>query len=96
MGMFDSFYDDLGHEWQTKAFDCTLDAYRSGDTISAADLPDCYPTTYQVEIQGGEDGRSFTDSFATIRDGVLASVHDRRDLTLPLLNYGGHLTEEGA
>ena len=94
MGAFDSLYDDLGHEWQTKAFDCTFDGYRIGDEIPT-DLPASYPTTYQVEIQGGANSRSFPDSLATIRDGVLASVHDRRDLTLPLLNYGGHLTEEG-
>lgn len=94
MGMFDSLYDDLGHEWQTKAYYCGLSAYKIGVVIPS-DFPESYPTTYQVEILGGEAGRSFTRSLATVRDGVLESVHDRRDVTLPLINYSGHLTEEG-
>jgi hypothetical protein len=87
--MFDSLYDVDGREWQTKAFDCNLDEYRVGDTI----VGDC-PATFQVEILGGEGSwpnREFIDSYATVRNGVLTSAHDRRDITLPLLNYSGHL-----
>ena len=85
--MFDSFYDEAGHEWQTKAFDRNLDVYRIGDAIPA----DC-PATYQVEILGGARDEDVY-SLATVRNGVLASINDERDRALPLLNYSGHLIE---
>ena len=88
--MFDSLYDAQEREWQTKAFDCNLDVYRVGDTIPA----DC-AATYQVEIgctEGSWPNYDFIDSYATIRDNVLSSIHDSRDESLPLLDYGGHLT----
>lgn len=95
MGMFDSLFDDLGHEWQTKAFYRVLDVYKIGDRMPRSDFPASYPRTYQVAILGGEDDRSFTNSYATVRDDVLTSVHDLRVLYLPLIDYRGHLTAEG-
>jgi hypothetical protein len=89
MGMFDSLYDADGREWQTKAFDCNLDVYRIGDTVPA----DC-AATYQVEVMtsdGDWRNRTFTDSLATVRDGVLSTIPDQRDERLPLLNYSGHV-----
>lgn len=95
MGMFDSLHDEDGHEWQTKAFDCNLDVYKIGDRMSRSDFPASYPHTYQVEVLGGDDADPYTDSCATVCDGILESVHDPRDESLPLINYCGHLTEEG-
>ena len=91
MGMFDSLYDDAGTEWQTKAFACLLDTYRVGDAIPC---PDDAPSldTFQVQVLGGGRG-AFIDSFATVRDGILAAVPDDRDVTLPLIDYAGGLRE---
>jgi hypothetical protein len=83
--MFDRIVDPSGNEWQTKAFECGLFRYEVGDRIPAVE-----PDTYQVEILGGL-GDGFTDSLATVREGVLVSVHDDRDPTLPLIDYGGYL-----
>lgn len=90
MGMFDSFYDERGNEWQTKAYGCLLDQYHVGDSPSRGAWPDSYPTTYQVEVLG-DDG----DSFTTVTDDVVTSINDRRDSRLPLINYSGHLVAEG-
>lgn len=94
MGMFDSLYDEHSTEWQTKAYHCTLRVYGIGDKVPG-DFPESYPTTYQVEILGGTDDAPYVDSFATIRNEVLTSVNDQRDPSLPLIDYGGHLTHEG-
>lgn len=83
MGMFDSLYDEAGHDWQTKAFDCVLARFKIGET-----MPDSSYPSYQVAILGDPDG-SFVHSFATVQDCVLMSVHDERDESLPLLDYFG-------
>jgi hypothetical protein len=84
MGMFDSLYDAHNVEWQTKAYRCVLAVFRVGDPMP----DDVAFDTYQVEVLGGRD-TGFTDSFATVRDGVLASVPDPRDEALPLVDYHG-------
>ena len=93
MGMFDRLYDKQGVEWQTKAYECNLDAFRLGDRV-----PDIEPyeglATYQVEVLGGP-GEGLTDSLATVREGHLYEVPSRRDHSLPLVNYSGHVVEGG-
>lgn len=90
MGMFDSIYDAKGIEWQTKAFECLLTRYDIGSTVTAEKL------SFQVEVLGQPEPRAwpepgeFVDTFATIRDGILAEVPAERDETLPLQNYSGH------
>ena len=79
MGMFDSLYDKHGNQWQTKAFDCLLANYDIGDSIPGDDLP----ASYQVEVLGD------TESYATVRDGVLVAVPAERDPSLPLVDYYG-------
>lgn len=93
--MFDSLRDERGIEWQTKAYDCELAVYDIGDTMPRADFPAAYPHTYQVDILGATDADPYTDSFATIRDDVLTSIHDPRDEKLPRIDYGGYLVAEG-
>ena len=39
MGMFDSFIDRVGREWQTKELDCRLLVWRLGDTINSEHIP---------------------------------------------------------
>ena len=92
MGMFDSILDDENNDWQTKAFECLLNEFRVGDP-----MPDAPFATYQVEVLGG-DGHEFIDSYATVRDGVLATVDTTRDERLPLLDYfgGPSVATEGA
>ena len=93
MGMFDSLYDADGNEWQTKAYDCTLDVFSAGAKMPT--LHDCppefqapVPPDYQVEVYGGP-GDGYTDAYATVRTGVLVAVGVERDPALPLVDYGG-------
>ena len=99
MGMFDSLYKGRD-EWQTKAYHCNLDHYFVGDEMP--DVVGTYygsnapaPTDYQVEILGGPANENDRDSFATVRNGVLTSIDDTRNSSLPLVNYSGHLTPKG-
>ena len=92
MGMFDSFYDDQGREWQTKAFDRALDEWRVGDPFPADGL-----VSFQVEVIGDAQGSTFDgtyrtrDAIVTIRNNVVTEVPADRDPALPLLGYGGGL-----
>jgi len=91
MGMFDSFYDNAGNEWQTKAYVCDLERFVVSGPVPLVhpyDLP-----TYQVEVLGGPNRNPSQDGFATIRDGYVESVPAERDNTLPLLDYSGHLID---
>jgi hypothetical protein len=97
MGMFDSFYDADGREWQTKAFDCNLDVWRIGDAFPADGS-----IAFQVEVIGDAQGSTFDgtyrtrDALVTVRDNLVAEVPAERDPTLPLIAYSGGLLEMGA
>lgn len=39
MGMYDSFIDRVGREWQTKRLDKTLRVWRPGDNIDSEHIP---------------------------------------------------------
>ena len=88
MGTFDSFYDEEGNEWQTKAFDCNLDDYRCGDLLPSV-IGD-----YQVEVFGGPDGQE-VDGLAYVNADVLTNVPVERDPSLPLIGYLGDILERG-
>jgi hypothetical protein len=99
MGMFDSFYDARDVEWQTKAYACDLEVYRVGDRPNREDWPTTHPSHYQVQVCGGRgpDGRYLAvDSFATVNNDVLTRTDGPRDPGLPLINYSGHLIEDGS
>jgi len=81
MGMFDSFYDTVGGEWQTKALGQCLDQYGIGDAVPGP------PIDYQMKVLGGPDGGPWEYAYATIREGDLASLPDERDESLPLRDY---------
>ena len=94
MGMFDRLYDKSDREWQTKAFNCTLQAYGLGQAIDGApSAADDWGVNdvYQVEVLAGNDHISpeYVESYATIRGGVLTEIPAERNVALPLLNYGG-------
>lgn len=80
MGMFDSFYDPSGVEWQTKALACRLDRFEIGDEVPGP------PCDYQMEVIGGR-GQGFEWSFVTIRDGRVAEIPAPRDPLLALREY---------
>lgn len=82
MGMFDSFYDANGVEWQTKAYGRSLDRWDLGDIVPGP------PVDYQSEVIGGPN-HACRWKYATIRAGVLASAGDERDERLPLQLYAG-------
>jgi hypothetical protein len=81
MGMFDSFYDAKGIEWQTKALGRSLDRFDIGDYVPGP------PIDYQAEVIGGPLTERGQWKFATIRGGYLASAGDDRDESLPLMEY---------
>lgn len=81
MGMFDSFYGADGVEWQTKAYDRSLDRWDVGDVVPGP------PIDYQAEVIGGPNHAGIW-SYVTMRGGVLASTCDKRDESLPVLLYG--------
>lgn len=99
MGMFDSFYDADGREWQTKAFDCDLDVWRIGDEFLADRAGD-----FQVEvisgyraIQGDPHSEYLLDrSLVTVAGGTVTAVPAERDPSLMLLAYSGGILEMGA
>ena len=86
--MFDSFYDEDGNEWQTKAFDCMLKSYHCGDLLPSV-IGD-----YQVEVFGGPDGHE-EDGLAYVNADVLTAVPVERDTSLPLIGYWGDVLERG-
>lgn len=88
MGMFDSFYDAQGNEWQTKAFDCVLARFDIGDPVPFE------VSDFQVQCLGELVSHDFTDGLATIQGGRLTGVPSARDPRLPLYNYSAHLIEE--
>jgi hypothetical protein len=91
MGMFDSFYDPGGREWQTKAFECDLVVWRVGDPFPADGC-----ASFQVEVISSV-GSTFDgtyrllDGYVTVRDCVVAEVPAERDHSLPLIGYFGAL-----
>jgi hypothetical protein len=91
MGMFDSFYDAEGLEWQSKALACLLNRYDIGDDVPGP------PIDYQMELIGGYD-EARPDRcywvFATIRDGRLADLPCDRDTALPVLAYSSGWGDE--
>ena len=88
MGMFDRMYALDGGEWQTKAFANILNSYRIGERI-----PGGAPFSYQVEILGSSNDGESRDSYATLHNGVLVSIDNSRDGSLPLLDYDGRWVE---
>jgi len=88
MGMFDSFLDAAGNEWQTKALGRSLTRYKIGDAVNAP------PLDHQMQILGGPSNKTDRHSFATIRNGRLAEVPAERDEALPMVDYFGNWVAE--
>ena len=82
MGMFDSFYDAQGREWQTKALGRSLHRWEIGDAVPVQF--DC-----QLEAIGRHDATGVRVMLATIKSGQLTHVGATRDESLPLIPYGG-------
>lgn len=90
MGMFDSFRDESGGEWQTKAYGRQLQTWRHGDTVP--ELADATHHSYQVKVLGGSGPRgadSWRYSLVTVLYNVAAEIPADRDESLPLIDYFG-------
>jgi hypothetical protein len=87
MGLFDSFYDADDAEWQTKALGSTLETFRIGDRVTAAEVD------FQIEVINGSlipKAPAYTNhAFATIRDGLFEAITTERDHSMYLLGYQG-------
>jgi hypothetical protein len=86
MGMYDSFYDAHGGDWQTKALGKALDRYDIGDPVPGP------PIDYQAKVLGGLRHVPSQWSYVTIRNGRVVSVPSARDHSLPLLDYSSGWT----
>ena len=101
MGMYDSLYDDRGHEWQTKAYRCELDRYRIGDKMPRESgggfyksPTDSLPDAYQVSVVGGAPG-CYEEKWATVLAHVLIQIPVERDPNLLAVDYHGGPAVEG-
>ena len=81
MGMYDTFEDDKGGDWQAKAMDCELDRYRIGDEIGTGD--------FQMLVLGDVSTDEIGWAYVTIRSGIVAEIGVPRDAVLPCIDYGG-------
>jgi hypothetical protein len=82
MGMFDSLYDQLGREWQTKALARSLNRYEIGDKVPGP------PLDHQMEVIGDHNVvPPYRWAFANIRGGRLAELPVDRDPSLPVRLY---------
>ena len=80
MGMFDSFIDRVGREWQTKELDCRLLVWRLGDKIESEYLPE----RANVNIRVYDHGESKTELvYATVKvvNGVVKSIRPHKEHT---------------
>lgn len=91
MGMFDSFIDEHGRDWQTKAFDCVLARWSVGDEFRSAETHG----PFQVEIYDMTDAGEWCESFAQIAGGRVVGVGVPRDASLPLLSWSGRPISPG-
>lgn len=86
MGMFDSFYDNNGNEWQTKAFDCTLASTEITERVPEQRHGGLNVTTgaHQVECIG--DSR---DGWLQFEDGYFIDVTTQPVPGVPAYDYFG-------
>lgn len=91
MGMFDSFYDNHGTEWQTKAFDCTLATTEITEQVpkQRSDGLDVTSGAHQVDCLS-DDGQGWLQ----FEDGYFMGVTTQLVPGVPAYDYFGHLEEE--
>lgn len=73
MGMYDSFIDRVGREWQTKELDCTLQVWRLGDKIESEYLPERATANIRV-YDYDESKKELVDATVKVVNGVVKSI----------------------
>ena len=73
MGMFYSFYDHTGREWQSKEHGCTLRGWRIGDTVDSPEVRKTGVTEFEV-YDFDEAIGELVFATATTEDGILTSI----------------------
>lgn len=81
MGMYDSFIDRTGREWQTKELDNALQVWRPGDTIDSEHIPKRGTVNIRV-YDFDEQKKQLVDATVTITDGIVKSI--RPDTEAPV------------
>lgn len=73
MGMFDSFIDRVGREWQTKELDCRLLVWRLGDTINSEHIPK--RGTVKIRVYDyDETKKELVDATVKVVNGIVKSI----------------------
>lgn len=73
MGMYDSFIDHEGREWQTKELDNRLLVWRLGDTINSEHIPKRGTVNVRV-YDYDEHKKQLVDATVTITDSIVKSI----------------------
>lgn len=81
MGIYDSFIDRVGREWQTKELDNTLQVWRLGDKVESEYIPKRGTVNVRV-YDYDEHKKQLVDATVTITDGIVKSIRpDKEALT---------------
>lgn len=73
MGVYDSFIDRTGREWQTKELDCALQVWRLGDRIESEHIPSRGTVTVRVYYYDKQK-RELVDATVKVVNGVVKSI----------------------
>ncbi|MGJ4094739.1 hypothetical protein [Corynebacterium macclintockiae] len=81
MGMYDSFIDRVGREWQTKELDNALQVWRLGDNIDSHYIPQ--RGTVNVRVYDFDEHKKQL-VYATVRitDGIVKSIRPDKEATM--------------
>lgn len=81
MGMYDSFIDRTGREWQTKELDNTLQVWRPGDKVESEYIPK--RGTVKVRVYDfDEHKKQLVFATVTITDGIVKSIRPDTEATV--------------
>ena len=78
MGMYDSFIDRVGREWQTKELDCTLRVWRLGDKIESEYIPRQGTVTIRV-YDYDESKKGLVYATVKVVNGVVKSIRPDKE-----------------
>lgn len=78
MGMYDSFIDHEGREWQTKELDCTLQIWRPEDKIESGCIPEQSIVNIRV-YDYDESKKQLVYATAKVINGIVKSITPNKD-----------------
>lgn len=81
MGVYDSFIDRVGREWQTKELDNTLRVWRPGDKIDSEYIPQ--RGTVKIRVYDyDKQKRQLVHATVTITDSIVKSIRPDTEATV--------------